>query len=62
LIVTLIGLMHKTSPCSFFCGGVVTAAVIAAEAYLMGRCVGEVLVAVVQQLRLPQIDVVVLSW
>jgi hypothetical protein len=33
----------KTSPCSFFCGGVVTAVVIAAEVYLMGRCGGEVL-------------------
>ena len=33
----------QTSPCSFFCGGVVTAVVIAAEVYLMGRCVGEVL-------------------
>jgi hypothetical protein len=52
----------KMSPCSFFCGDVVTAAVIAAEAYWMGRCVGEVLAAVVQQWRLPQIEVVVLSW
>ncbi len=33
----------QTSPCSFFCGGVVTAVVIAAEGYLMGRCGGEVL-------------------
>jgi hypothetical protein len=41
----------------------VTTAVIAVEAYLMGRCVvGEVLAAVVQQWRLPQIEVVVLSW
>ena len=39
-----------------------TAAMTVTEEYLMGQCVGEVLAAVVQRWRLPQIETVVLCW